>query len=112
MSDTPHYINHRKRLRERFQKTGADGMPVPFTGVISTVDMNAGTKSATNADSKFLLINTTKGSSSPFTWSKGDQTDQATVNLSVTRNDRLAINQVIEDGTTEFADATFSVLVP
>jgi DNA repair protein RadC len=26
MSDTPHYINHRKRLRERFQKTGADGM--------------------------------------------------------------------------------------
>jgi len=26
MSDTPHYINHRKRLRERFQKTGAVGM--------------------------------------------------------------------------------------
>lgn len=26
MSDTPHYINHRKRLRERFRKTGADGM--------------------------------------------------------------------------------------
>ncbi len=26
MSDTPHNINHRKRLRERFQKAGADGM--------------------------------------------------------------------------------------
>ncbi|MFI5322161.1 MAG: UPF0758 domain-containing protein [Thermodesulfobacteriota bacterium] len=26
MSDEPHYIYHRKRLRERFQKTGADGM--------------------------------------------------------------------------------------
>ena len=26
MSDTPHYINHRKRLRERFEKTGAEGM--------------------------------------------------------------------------------------
>ena len=26
MPDTPHYINHRKRLRERFRKTGADGM--------------------------------------------------------------------------------------
>lgn len=26
MTDTPHYINHRKRLRERFQKTGSDGM--------------------------------------------------------------------------------------
>lgn len=26
MSDTPHYINHRKRLRERFQKTAAEGM--------------------------------------------------------------------------------------
>lgn len=26
MTETPHYINHRKRLRERFQKAGADGM--------------------------------------------------------------------------------------
>ena len=26
MSDKPHYVNHRKRLRERFQKAGADGM--------------------------------------------------------------------------------------
>ena len=26
MPDTPHYINHRKRLRERFQKAGANGM--------------------------------------------------------------------------------------
>ena len=26
MSDTPHYINHRKRLRERFHKAGAEGM--------------------------------------------------------------------------------------
>jgi len=26
MPDTPHYINHRKRLRERFYKTGAEGM--------------------------------------------------------------------------------------
>lgn len=26
MPDTPHYVNHRKRLRERFRKTGADGM--------------------------------------------------------------------------------------
>lgn len=26
MSDSPHYIHHRKRLRERFQRTGAEGM--------------------------------------------------------------------------------------
>ena len=26
MPDAPHYINHRKRLRERFRKSGADGM--------------------------------------------------------------------------------------
>jgi DNA repair protein RadC len=26
MPDTPHYINHRQRLRERFRKAGADGM--------------------------------------------------------------------------------------
>ena len=26
MTDKPYYIDHRKRLRERFQKTGSDGM--------------------------------------------------------------------------------------
>ena len=26
MTETPHYINHRKRLRERFQKAGSEGM--------------------------------------------------------------------------------------
>ncbi len=26
MTETPHYINHRKRLRERFQKSGSEGM--------------------------------------------------------------------------------------
>ena len=26
MADQPHYIEHRKRLRERFQKTGAEGL--------------------------------------------------------------------------------------
>lgn len=26
MPDTPHYVNHRKRLRERFRKSGAEGM--------------------------------------------------------------------------------------
>jgi len=26
MSDSPHYVNRRKRLRERFQKAGVDGM--------------------------------------------------------------------------------------
>lgn len=26
MAEKPHYINHRKRLRERFQRTGAEGM--------------------------------------------------------------------------------------
>jgi len=26
LSDKPHYLEHRKRLRERFQKAGADGM--------------------------------------------------------------------------------------
>lgn len=26
MTDTPHYLNHRKRLRERFLKAGSEGM--------------------------------------------------------------------------------------
>ena len=69
--------------------------------------MQAQTSSATNNDSVFLIVNTTTGDYDSFTWTGGDPTDQDTVGLSVKKNDKLAIVQCIEDGTTEFADATF-----
>lgn len=91
--------------------TGADGIPVPISGQVSKVDVNAGTASAANADSKFLLCNVTAGTCKPFTWTKADPTFQATVALNVTQSDKLALVQITEDGTTEFADATFQLSI-
>lgn len=89
--------------------TGADGIDSPVTGSVKEVAMNAGTASATNADSKFILVNANTKNAVPFTWTKADVTDKDTVSLSVTRNDKLLIAQITEDGTTEFADANFTL---
>lgn len=90
-------------------KTGADGVRASAAAVYKNVDMVAQTKSATNNDSVFLLIDTTKGTYSEFTWTGGDPTDQATISLNVSKNDKLALVQIQEDGTTEFADVSFEV---
>jgi len=93
-------------------KTGTDGMPVPVGGSVTKINMNATTKSATNNDSTFLLVDVTKGTSEKFVWDKGDPTDQVTVALSVNVNDKLAVVQITEDGTTEFANATIAAMIP
>ncbi|MGB5286937.1 MAG: hypothetical protein WBN42_00465 [Ignavibacteriaceae bacterium] len=87
-------------------KTGADGIAVPNGGSISTVQMQAQTKSGTAADSTFLLVNVSNGTADDFTWTKGDPTDSDTVSLTVSAGNKLAIVQITEDGTTEFADCT------
>ena len=51
-------------------KTGASGLDAPVNAGTVKIDLNAGTKSGTNADSKFLLINATKGTFVAFTWTK------------------------------------------
>lgn len=93
-------------------KTGSDGMAVSVAGTITKISMNASTKSATNADSTLILVNSTVGTSQSFVMAKGDPTQSFTISLVVAINDKLTLVQITEDGTTEFADAMFSVQVP
>ena len=86
--------------------TGAIGVRMPRTGTIVRVDCSALTISAANADSRFLLINATQGSFYEFTWT-GAVADQVTVDLGVNADDEIVLVQVQEDGTTEFAGASF-----
>ena len=71
--------------------------------------MNALTASASNGDSQFILVNTTQGTFDAFTWTKADAMDNATISLTMAASDELALVQITEDGTTEFADGTFVV---
>lgn len=88
--------------------TGADGLSVPNGGSITQVEMQAQTNSDTNNDSEFLLVNINNGVTGQVTWTAGDPTDQQTgLGVTVAAGHKLALIQVAEDGTTEFADATF-----
>lgn len=91
--------------------TGADGMPYPSAGQgisVKMVAMNAGTASASNADSIFLLVNVSTGAYASFTWTQADPVDNAAIALAFSANQKLALVQITEDGTTEFADASFA----
>lgn len=90
-------------------KTGASGYPIPGTGRVTKVNMNAQTASASNADSKFILANVTKGTFDDFTWTQADACDNDTVSLYCNADDEIAVVQVTEDGTTEFADASLQL---
>jgi hypothetical protein len=85
--------------------TGADG--VQAMGSVNRVICSAGTASATNADSIFILVNTTRTTFEEFTWAKGDVQDESVVDLVCAAADKVALVQITEDGTTEFADANF-----
>lgn len=91
--------------------TGGDGFFCPVSGTVSKIFANAHTNSATNADSVFLLVNVTSGKFVVFTWTKGDQFDSEVVTLAVAANDGLAVVQITEDGTTEFADASMQLRI-
>lgn len=85
--------------------TGATGLQFPDSATLSRVSGNAMTKSGTTADSVFLLVNCRSGASEAFTWTKADSFVTATSALSFVLGDQLAITQITEDGTTEFANA-------
>ncbi len=86
-------------------KTGASGIKAAAAFSTFKLTMNAQTKSGTTEDSEFLVINTTSGAYANITWTKADPFVEDTASLIVAKNDEIAIVQVGEDGTTEFADA-------
>ncbi len=84
------------------------GIVIPMAGTISAVDLTALTVSATNDDSEFLLINITTGLWEQITWTGADQMDRVTgLALVVSAGDQVVLQQITEDGSTEFADCMF-----
>lgn len=93
-------------------KTGATGITVAVAGTVGSIEAYAATISASNADSRFLLINTTTGAFDEFTWTAATATDNITgVDVDISVGDKVAIAQIQEDGTTEYADAAFNLVV-
>jgi hypothetical protein len=90
-------------------KTGASGMKSPETGANIKISMMAQTASGTTQDSSFILVNCTRGVSMDMVWAKGDAQVNVSGALPVAKEEQLAIVQVKEDGTTEFADVMFSL---
>ena len=86
------------------------GIVVPMAGTISAVDMQAITASASNDDSEFLLINLTTGLFAQVTWTGADEIDRVTgLTLAVSAGDEIVLQKITEDGSTEFADASFTL---
>lgn len=81
------------------------GTTVPFKGTISTGRFSFETTSATNADTKVMLVNITQGTSSAektITKGKLDVTISDFA-LAVNADDKIAFVCTDEDGTTEYA---------
>jgi hypothetical protein len=90
-------------------KTGASGINLRERSRLIDVTASAGTASAANANSVFLVLNCTTGEFDTFTWTKADPNVSEELNLLCSVSDDLALIQITEDGTTEFADASFSL---
>jgi len=50
-----------------------------------------------------------KGTAVPIVWTKADPLVEGTAALGITQADELALVQITEDGTTEFADTNITV---
>jgi hypothetical protein len=86
--------------------THGAGLHMPGDCSIAACDFTAATLSAGNGDSVFLVINLTKGTCAAFTYTKALAIDHdvlATA-LEFEAGDQLVIKQVMEDGSTEYAD--------
>jgi len=84
--------------------THGTGLAWPETGTLRKLQWTAGTKSGTTADTKLLVINLTKGTWDTLTLTKATAIGSGSVNLAIAENDRVAVQQVQGDGSTEFAD--------
>ncbi len=84
------------------------GVPFPIAGTITKAHFNAGTLSATNNDSVFLIANLTSGDYRLAIFTKGTAFVVTTLSPALTINlgDQIAVMMLKEDGSTEFADVT------
>lgn len=82
-------------------------------GTLKSIDFTvAATKSASNNDSKFLLANGTTGQTYLFTATKAvADTSDTSPTLSFAATDQLVVQQVAQDGTTEFSGVNLHCLL-
>lgn len=86
--------------------TNGSGLTMLDAGTVTGVQLFADTASGTDDDSQFVIINVTQGTYAAFTWTGADVCDRVTgLELEFAKSDQLVIQQVVEDGTTEFAGA-------
>lgn len=86
--------------------THGSGLRMVAPGSVVGVQFTADTASGTADDSQFLIINVTKGTYVAATWTGGDVMDRVgDLSLAFDAGDELAVQQVVEDGATEFAGA-------
>ena len=91
------------------KKPGVNGVRAGIAGTHLNVSMMAGTISGTTANSTFLIVNATQGTYAEIVWTKAEAMEIETATLAFQQNDQILIVQITEDGTTEFADATFNI---
>ncbi len=86
--------------------THGAGIHIPGKCGIGGASLTAATVSAGNGDSVFLLINLSKGTCVPLTFTKALAVDHETLSaaLQFDAGDQLVVKQVMEDGATEFAN--------
>lgn len=93
-----------------YTMTDAVGPAVGVEGYIDKVYGYASANAGAAADSKFLLINATKGKWETLTWTKGTpEMSFTSLELPVSNGDQLVIRQVAEDGTDEIANLSFII---
>lgn len=91
--------------------TAGVGLPAPCNGqLVSVAFLTATTKSAANNDSIFQIINTKTGELYKFTATKAvAATVDTAPQLHVSLGDQLVLQQIKQDGTTEFAGVNISL---
>lgn len=88
-----------------FKTAVGDGLKLPTKGTVNRLTWFCSTTSAANGDSKLLLLNLTRGTCAVVTLTKATVVGEVTgLGLGFAIGDELAIKQIAEDGTTEFAD--------
>lgn len=89
------------------------GLRFGSAGTLSRVDfLTSTTLSASNADSRFLIVNGTTGASYVFTATKAATVStDTTIALACATTDQLAVMQLQQDGSTEFAGVNVRLLI-
>lgn len=102
------YTAQPKASRCWVQGFAGSGFTVNRNCTVRAIQAIAGTISAANGDSDFILVNLTTGAFTNFHWTKATRVIKDTaVNLAVSAGDQLVLVQLAEDGATEFANVNF-----